>query len=76
MMLLKHIIDAYSLVVFAAVIVSWVRLPDQHPIARFLRSVTEPLLRPIRAILPRTGGLDFSPMVLLIGLQLVGRMLL
>jgi YggT family protein len=70
-MLLIQIVDMYSLVVFAAVIISWIRLPPNNPIAQFVNSLTEPLLDPIRRMMPDMGGLDFSPMILLIALQLV-----
>ena len=68
-MLLVQLIDLYSLIVLAAVIVSWVQLPPTHPVATFLTVMTEPLLAPIRRVLPPMGGLDFSPLVLLVGLQ-------
>ncbi len=70
-MLLLQVIDMYSLVVLIAVILSWIRLPHNNPIAQFVNSLTEPLLGPIRRALPAMGGLDFSPMVLLIGLQIL-----
>jgi YggT family protein len=40
-----------------------------------LNAILEPMLRPIRRILPDTGGIDFSPMVLIIGLNLLMIML-
>ena len=70
-MILVQLLDLYSLVVFAAVIVSWFKLPPNHPIVNVLERLTEPLLDPIRRILPDMGGLDFSPLVLLFGLRLV-----
>ncbi len=70
-MLLARIIDIYSLVVIGAVIVSWMRLPPSNPIAGIIYMLTEPALAPIRRALPGGAGLNFSPMVLLIGLQLL-----
>jgi YggT family protein len=70
-MLLARLIDLYSLVVLVAVILSWMQLPPYHPVVKFTRNLTEPALAPIRKILPPMGGLDLSPMVLLIGLQLL-----
>jgi len=69
--ILVQLLDLYSLVVFAAVIVSWFQIPPNHPIVNVLKGLTEPLLDPIRQILPDMGGLDFSPLVLLFGLRLV-----
>lgn len=74
--LLVQLLDIYSLVVFGAVIVSWVQLPPSNPIATLLRTLTEPLLEPIRRVLPDMGGLDFSPLVLLFGLRLLRGVLL
>ena len=70
-MILIRLIDMYSLVVFVAVILSWVRVPDNNPVSQFVNTLTEPLLGPIRRALPVMGGLDFSPMILLIGLQIL-----
>jgi len=69
MPLLTGLIDLYSLVVLAAVIMSWVSVDPRNPLATIVRGLTEPVLAPIRKVLPPMGGLDFSPMVLLIALQ-------
>lgn len=55
------------LVIIAAVL-SWVNPDPQNPIVQFLYRMTEPLLRPFRKILPpqRTGGIDFSPLLLIL----------
>ncbi len=70
-MFIANLIDLYSLVVIGAVVVSWMRLPRSNPIAGVIYTLTEPALAPIRRALPTMGGLDFSPMVLLLGLQLL-----
>ena len=70
-MILAELIDVYSLVVIVAVVVSWIQLPYNNPIVQFVTTLTEPLLNPIRRLLPPTGGIDFSPMVLLVGLQVL-----
>lgn len=68
---MRALIDAYTIVVFVAVIISWLQLPPYNPVVRFTRILTEPLLVPIRKILPPMSGLDFSPMILLILLQVL-----
>jgi YggT family protein len=65
-MLLVRILDIYTLVILAGVILSWTGLAYDHPLVRVTRALTEPLLRPIRRVLPVMGGIDFSPMVLLV----------
>ncbi len=75
-MLLARLFDLYSLVILAAVILSWVRLPPDNPIVRVTTALTEPLLAPIRRVLPDTGGFDLSPLVLLLALRLLRGILL
>jgi YggT family protein len=55
-------------VVIAAALISWVSPDPRNPIVQFLYRVTEPILRPFRKILPprRTGGIDFSPLLLIL----------
>ncbi|MBW6466249.1 MAG: YggT family protein [Brevefilum sp.] len=50
-------------------------LDPYHPILNALGQVFEPLLAPIRARIPSMGGLDFSPLILIIGLQILGMIL-
>jgi YggT family protein len=69
--LLARLIDLYSFVVLAAVILSWTPLDRRNPLVAIVYTVTEPVLVRIRKVLPPMGGLDFSPMVLLIGLQVL-----
>jgi YggT family protein len=68
---LAELIDLYSLVVLVAVILSWVPLDRRNPLVTITQSLTEPALAPIRKVLPPMGGLDLSPMVLLIALQIL-----
>jgi YggT family protein len=69
------LIDLYSLVVLLAVVLSWVRMDPREPLARFVYGLTEPVLAQIRNLLPPMGGLDFSPMVLLLLLRALRRVL-
>lgn len=61
--------------VFITVILSYFMNP-YHPVRRALDGFVEPMLAPIRRILPPIGGLDFSPFVLLILLQLLGNIII
>ena len=79
---LNYLIMLYIYVVFASVIMSWLIafnvINQYNPFVRSvwhaLLAVTEPLLRPIRRLLPYVGGIDFSPAILIlacIGVQWV-----
>jgi YggT family protein len=70
-MILRVLIDGYSLVVLASVILSWIRLDPDNPIVKVVDALTEPVLGPIRKVLPDFGGIDFSPMLLLLGLRVL-----
>ena len=73
-MLIARLIDFYSLVVLAAVILSWAPVDRRNPLAMIVRNLTDPVLAPIQRVLPAIGGLDLSPMVLLIALQALKRL--
>lgn len=73
--MVRLLIEAYSAVVLIAVVLSWVSVPEEHPLVRLIRRATEPALAPIRRVLPTAGGFDFSPIVLLLLLQLLKRAL-
>ena len=74
--ILSLVLNAYSLVVLVSVVVSWLRLSEDNPIVTVTRTLTEPVLAPIRRLLPSTGGIDISPMLLLLGIRLLERVLL
>jgi len=65
--LINFVLGAYMWIIIGRAIISWVN-PDPHnPIVRFLYEVTEPVLARIRRVVPAfIGGLDFSPMILIL----------
>jgi YggT family protein len=71
MLLIVRLIDLYSLVALVSVILSWVPIDPRSPAVRLVSSLTEPVLTPIRRMLPAIGSVDFSPMVLLFALQML-----
>jgi YggT family protein len=76
--LIAQIVDAVfqlaSFLVIVNVVISYFMSPF-HPLRQSLDSVIEPLLRPIRRIMPATGMVDFSPMVLILILFVARRLL-
>ena len=74
--LFDTLVNLYIYVLIASAILSWLiafnvvnsRSPIVDRIGEFLYKVTEPALRPIRKILPNLGGIDISPIILIIGL--------
>ncbi len=62
--------------IFVRVLLSWIQVQLPVGLADFLFSVTEPVLGPIRRALPAMGGMDFSPFIAVIGIQIVQGLLL
>ena len=81
--LIDTILDIYTWVIIAAAIMSWlvafgvVNMRNQFIrwVVEFLYRITEPVLRPIRRVLPNLGGVDISPVILLLGLFFVRSLL-
>ena len=69
--LIDTLFYAFYLAIFIRVILSWVRFDPYHPVSVFIHQVTEPILGPIRRLLPPMGMIDFSPLVALVLLQVV-----
>jgi len=61
------LLNIYSFIIIIRSILTW--FPDidrSNPIVKFIFQVTEPVLQPIREALPQSGGIDFSPMVVIV----------
>ncbi|MCL0042855.1 YggT family protein [Dehalococcoidia bacterium] len=69
-------IDVITYAIILRAILSWVALimrrPPNQTIVSLLDQITEPVLAPIRRILPQVGMMDFSPIVAILALQFIG----
>ena len=71
------LLNVYLLAVFGFIILSWFPLrPGGVPyrIFGYLRAVVDPILNPLRACCPRLGSLDFSPIILILGIGIIARL--
>jgi len=68
--------EVYTFLIFAQVLMSWVPHDHNHPVFRFIEDVTEPVMRPFRKLIPAVGGIDFSPIIALMAVELVRRIVL
>jgi YggT family protein len=77
LILIYRLANLYSLVIVIAAFTTWISLPEDNPGMRFLRAATEPVLRPFRRLVPpeKTGGLDISPVLAILAIQLCLRLL-
>ncbi len=68
----RSVAQFYMWIVIARVVISWVNADPYNPIVRAIVSVTEPVLYRIRRALPVfAGGIDFSPLVVFVGIIFV-----
>ena len=74
--LISLIIDIFIVALFVQAILSWVNPDPYHPVSSLLRSLTFPILKPIRNFIPPMGGIDLSTLVGLIGLMFLKRLVL
>lgn len=72
--LINLLAQLITLLVIVQVVLSYFMSP-YHPLRQSLDRLLEPLLAPIRRILPQTGPLDFSPLVLVVLVQIIARVL-
>ena len=68
--LINVLSQAFSLLLIAYVVLSYFMDP-YHPIRSTVNGMVEPILNPIRRIMPRTGMMDFSPLVAIILIQII-----
>ena len=66
--LLNFALSAYIWVVIGRAVISWVNADPYNPIVRFLIQVTDPVLLRIRRFVPSMGGIDLSPMILILAI--------
>ena len=72
--LIVLVIRLLSILIIVHVVLSYFMSPF-HPIRQAIDRIVEPMLAPIRQLIPPVGGIDFSPIVLLLLVQLIGTIL-
>ena len=66
-----------TVLIFVRVILSWINTGGtSHPLLVLVYRITEPMLGPVRSLLPALGGVDFSPVIVLFGIQIAERLLI
>ncbi len=73
--LLSGILSLLTYGIIARAVLSWIRPNPGNPLVRLLHRVTDPIMRPIEQIVPNFGGLDVSPIIAIVLIQVVRRFL-
>jgi YggT family protein len=65
------LINLYFFTLIAMIVVSWIAPGSRHPAIELIWQVSEPVMAPFRALLPNMGGIDFSPILVFISINVV-----
>jgi len=68
--------ELLTFAIIARALLSWFNLGPDHPIVRVLYDITEPILAPLRRVIPMLGMIDITPFVAILLLQFVQRLLM
>ncbi len=74
--IIRVLCDVFAILILLRVVVSWYSPRPTNILVRILHRLTEPVLAPLRRIIPRVGRLDFTPLVAIILIQLIYYLLL
>ncbi len=71
-----YAVEVYTWLIFIRIILSWVRVNPYHPVIKFIYETTEPVLGFFRRFVPAVGMIDFSPILALLAVQLLGNLII
>jgi len=73
--LIQATIFVLTIAIIARALLSWFVRDPRNPVMQFLITITDPILAPIRSVMPRGMMIDFSPMIAIILLYVIGEFL-
>ena len=74
---LNLLLTVLTVAILIRALLTWIpNLDPSNPLVRLLNQITDPLLQPARRLIPPMGGMDLSPIVVIVVLQLLQRLLL
>ena len=65
------LVNLYFFILIAMIVVSWIAPGSRHPAIELIWQISEPVMAPFRSLLPNMGGIDFSPILVFIGINVV-----
>lgn len=77
MIILYYALRIYEVILLVRIFMSWIRPDPYHPVVQWVHRLTDPVLEPVRRLLPIRGmGIDFSPIVVFILIEILQRVIL
>jgi YggT family protein len=73
--LVQIVCRVYSVLIIVRAVLSWISPDPRNPLVLMVYRLTEPVLAPVRNALPIMGGMDFSPLIVLVAIQVLERVL-
>jgi YggT family protein len=73
--ILAALVNLLAIAIFIRALLSWVAPDPRNPLVQALDAVTEPILQPLRQIVPRVGMIDITPLVAIVLLQVIAALL-
>ncbi len=73
---IQGLISLYELILFVRIFLTWIPHERDHPAVEFLNKVTDPVLEPVRKVIPPIGNIDASPIAVFFGLEFLKRIIL
>ena len=71
--ILGKLIGLYEIALLIRIVLSWIPHNPFNQAVQFLYKITDPVLNPVRKLIPPFKGIDFSPVIVLIGLEIIER---
>ena len=72
---IHYVLNFYMWIIIARALLSWVNPDPYNQIVRFIHNITEPVLYPIRSRVPYMGGIDVSPIIVILGIVFLEKFL-
>ena len=70
-----YVLNFYMWIIIVRAVLSWVNPDPYNQIVRFVHNITEPVLYPIRSRIPYMGGIDISPIIVILGIVFLEKFL-
>ncbi len=69
--ILDNLLEIYTVIIVIRAVISWFSPSPYNPLYRLLIQITEPIIEPVRRIMPNLGGIDLSPIIIIFIIHII-----